>query len=45
MLTQYWRGLSCLYLNKLEDADMDVLAELIRAGLRDLVSRWPVHAT
>ncbi len=38
-------GKSCLYLNKLEDADEDVLAELIRAGLKDLATRWPVHPT
>ena len=30
-------------LNKLEDADEAVLAELIRAGLDDLATRWPVH--
>lgn len=39
------KGKSCLYLNKLEDADMDVLGELIRAGLDDLATRWPVYAT
>jgi len=44
-LGKHTKGKSCLYLNKLEDADIDVLAELIRAGLRDLASRWPVHAT
>jgi hypothetical protein len=38
-------GKSCLYLNKLADADRDVLAELIRAGLADLATRWPVHPT
>ncbi|WP_371225919.1 DUF1801 domain-containing protein [Roseovarius sp. 2305UL8-3] len=36
-------GKACLYINKLDDVDMDVLAELIRAGLRDLDKRWPVH--
>ncbi|MFC3612348.1 DUF1801 domain-containing protein [Lutimaribacter marinistellae] len=35
-------GKSCLYVNKLEDIDIDVLAELIRAGLADLARRWPV---
>ena len=44
-LGKHTKGKSCLYLNKLENADMDVLAELIRAGLRDLASHWPVHAT
>jgi hypothetical protein len=29
-------GESCLYINKLADVDMDVLEELIRAGLKDL---------
>lgn len=36
-------GKSCLYVNKLEDIDLDVLAELIRAGLNDLNRIWPVH--
>ncbi|MEL7257739.1 MAG: DUF1801 domain-containing protein [Pseudomonadota bacterium] len=36
-------GKSCLYINKLEDVDMDVLAELVRAGLSDLATRWTVH--
>lgn len=33
---------SCLYVNKLADIDLDVLAELIRTGLSDLDRRWPV---
>ena len=36
-------GKSCLYVNKLDDIDLDVLAELIRAGLRDLDAIWPVQ--
>lgn len=36
-------GKSCLYINKLEDVDEDVLAELIEAGLADLARRWTVH--
>jgi len=28
--------------NKLADIDIDVLEELIRAGLRDLDAKWPV---
>ena len=36
-------GKSCLYVNKLADIDMDMLAELIRAGLRDLDKIWTVH--
>ena len=35
-------GKSCLYINKLSDIDMDVLAELVRAGLDDLAQKWPV---
>lgn len=38
-------GKSCLYLNKLEDADMAVLGELVRAGLKDLGTRWPVSGS
>ena len=44
-LGKHSKGKSCLYLNKLADADIDVLAELIRAGLTDLGSQWPVHPT
>lgn len=36
-------GKSCLYINKLEDVDLDVLAELVRKGLNDLASHWPIH--
>ncbi|MFK7878371.1 DUF1801 domain-containing protein [Roseobacter sp.] len=38
-------GKSCLYINKLEDVDLTVLNQLIRAGLADLSTRWPVHPT
>ncbi|WP_164659505.1 DUF1801 domain-containing protein [Tropicibacter sp. Alg240-R139] len=38
-------GKSCLYVNKLADIDLEVLAELIRAGLRDLGNHWPVEPT
>ncbi|WP_421785818.1 DUF1801 domain-containing protein [Hyphobacterium sp.] len=38
-------GKSCLYINKLEDIDMDVLAELVRAGLDDLAKTYPVKAS
>jgi hypothetical protein len=38
-------GKSCLYINTLADVDMDVLAELIRAGLDDLDRVWPVSPT
>lgn len=35
-------GKSCLYVNKLADIELEVLAELIRAGLDDLGTRWPI---
>jgi hypothetical protein len=38
-------GKSCLYINKLDDIDLDVLEELIRAGLADMAKRYPeTHA-
>lgn len=37
-------GKSCLYVNKLADIDLDVLRELIAAGLRDLDEIWKVEA-
>lgn len=36
-------GKSCLYVKNLNDIDMDVLEELIRAGLADLGQKWTVH--
>lgn len=44
-LGKHTKGVSCLYLNKLVDADLDVLAELIAAGVRDLDKVWPVQPT
>lgn len=38
-------GKSCLYVNKLADVDLDVLSDLIRAGLEDLNRLWPVEPT
>lgn len=35
-------GKSCLYIKRLSDIDAEVLTELIRAGLADLGTRWPV---
>lgn len=43
-LGKYKIGKSCLYVNKLADIDMDVLEELVRAGLTDLNKQWPVTA-
>ncbi len=42
-LGKHKMGKSCLYVNKLADIDLDVLADLIRAGLRDLDKTWPVQ--
>lgn len=44
-LGKHTKGKSCLYINKLEDVDMGVLEELVRAGLADLARRWPVKPT
>lgn len=38
-------GKSCLYINKLADIDLDVLAELITAGIADLAKNYPVKAS
>lgn len=37
-------GKSCVYFKRLPDIDQVVLEEIIRAGLVDLKSRWPVDA-
>lgn len=42
-LGKHKTGVSCLYVNKLADIDLAVLEELIRAGLRDLDTHWPVE--
>ena len=39
------RGKACLYLGALSKVDLTVLEQLVRAGLYDLQSRWPVSAT
>ncbi len=41
-LGKHKAGKSCLTINTLLDIDIDVLAELISAGLKDLNTRWPV---
>mgnify|MGYP000542093763 CR=1 FL=1 len=35
-------GKSCLYLTQLKNNDLDVVEEIIRFGLKDLATRWPV---
>ncbi len=44
-LGKHSTGKSCLYVNKLDDIDLDVLAELIRAGVADLAKKYPVKAS
>ena len=44
-LGKYKMGKACLYVNKLADIDEAVLAELIRAGLDDLATRWTIEPT
>lgn len=44
-LGKHSMGKSCLYINKLEDVDLDILTELIAAGVRDLSKKYPVSAT
>ncbi len=41
-LGKHRTGRSCLYINRLDAVNEDVLRELIAAGLGDLDSRWPV---
>jgi len=41
-LGKHKHGKACLYVNKLDDIDLDVLAELIGAGLTNLGRTWPV---
>ncbi len=38
-------GKCCLYLGRLTKVDMSVLAELIRAGLDDLATKYPVRGS
>ena len=40
-LGKHKHGKSCLYINKLSDVDIDVLKELIAAGLEDLKRKYP----
>ncbi|MFC4724907.1 DUF1801 domain-containing protein [Glycocaulis abyssi] len=43
-LGKHSMGKSCLYVKRLTDIDMNVLGELIAAGLKDLDTQWTVHA-
>jgi len=42
-LGKHSMGKSCLYIKKLADVDMDVLEELVRAGLENLKAKYPVQ--
>ena len=44
-LGTYKHGKSCLYITRLEKIDIEVLKELIRAGLDDLATRWAINPT
>lgn len=44
-LGKHSMGKSCLYIKKLDDVDLDVLGELIKAGLDDLGTTYPVKAS
>lgn len=44
-LGKYRKGKACLYLGALAGVDLDVLAELVRAGLDDLGRRWTIDPT
>ena len=39
------RGKSCLYITRLDRVDEGALRDLIRAGLDDLATRWPIRPT
>lgn len=40
-LGKHKTGKSCVYINKLADIDLDVLEELIIAGLADMANKYP----
>ncbi|MBT8457933.1 MAG: DUF1801 domain-containing protein [Rhodobacteraceae bacterium] len=44
-LGKHRHGKSCFYFTRLDDADEAALRELIRAGLDDLATRWPITPT
>jgi len=44
LLGKHKLGKACLYINRLSDIDTAVLEEIIRAGLEDLATRWPITA-
>jgi len=40
-LGKYKTGSSCLYINKLDDIDLDVLEELVDRSYKDMVKKYP----
>lgn len=38
-------SVSCLYIKRLADVDLDVLAELVRASYRTVTEEWPSSAS
>ncbi len=42
-LGTYRAGKACVYLTRLERADPEALRDLIRAGLENLGTRWPIR--
>lgn len=42
-LGKHRTGQACLYVNRLSDINMDVLADLIRYGLTALGQKWPIR--
>lgn len=44
-LGKYKIGKSCLYISRLDNVDDTALEDLVKAGVADLKTRWPVHPT
>ena len=42
-LGKHKMGKSCLYINTLADVDVDILAELVQAGLKRLAGIYPIQ--
>ncbi len=40
-LGKYKTGKSCLYINKLEDIDLEVLEDLIATSVKDMRAKYP----
>ena len=38
-------GKACLYINKLTDVDLQIVEEIVRAGIDDLGTRWTIRPT